>query len=445
MIVLAILSAWAVSIYSISGVNLQLADNQHKADCARACAESGHEIARYWLSHVSIPGDTPLGSRFSQIAYCFQTEVSTISGFTPPYDSGSSVLTIPAVTLDSAKGQSFSAQITKVDVVPETLKLSVTGVYGSVTKTISANYKYGVRNDTVFDFGVATKGPLSLAGNIELEGANVSVESDVFIQSQNQNEALSIIGNSQIAGDVTITNPDAYVTLQGGQAGIGGETGDAAMEHVCIGEKPPEFPAPNPAYFESYVLNTVDSFTDTSADATFENIRIEAGTNPTFSGSVILRGIVFVETPNIVTFTGNTTITGIIVGNGSLEDDSGVNQIHFVGNVESYPVSELPDETQFDGIRSETGTFLMAPGFHLSFGGNFSTLNGAVAGNGIEFSGNAGGTINGTIINYSDEAMTLSGNSDLYFNRSGTVDVPTGFIQDIVLHYDPSSYSESAL
>ena len=84
----------------------------------------------------------------------------------------------------------------------------------------------------------------------------------------------------------------------------------------------------------------------------------------------------------------------------------------------------------------------MAPGFHVAFGGSFSSLSGAIAGNGIEFFGNAGGTINGSIINYSNESVTLSGNSDLSFNRSGIEDVPVGFVSEIVLHYDPESYSE---
>ena len=56
--------------------------------------------------------------------------------------------------------------------------------------------------------------------------------------------------------------------------------------------------------------------------------------------------------------------------------------------------------------------------------------------------GNAGGIVNGSIINYSHTPMTLSGNSDLYFNRSGIDSVPAGFVPEIVLHYCPESYSE---
>jgi hypothetical protein len=84
----------------------------------------------------------------------------------------------------------------------------------------------------------------------------------------------------------------------------------------------------------------------------------------------------------------------------------------------------------------------MAPGFAASFGGNFGTLNGAIVANGIEFYGTAGGTINGSVINYSDTPMILSGNSDLIFNRTGLTEVPAGFGPEIIMHYIPSSYQE---
>ncbi|MHC4719648.1 MAG: hypothetical protein ACYSYT_04140, partial [Planctomycetota bacterium] len=140
-------------------------------------------------------------------------------------------------------------------------------------------------------------------------------------------------------------------------------------------------------------------------------MRIPAGIGPVSFNSVTFRGVVFIDTPNIVTFSGNTTITGIVVGNGDLDDNSGTNQIIFLGTVDSYPVTDLPIESQFEQLRDETGTFLMAPGFSASFGGNFDTLNGAIAANGIEFFGDAGGTINGSVINYSDTPMTISGNT----------------------------------
>ena len=75
----------------------------------------------------------------------------------------------------------------------------------------------------------------------------------------------------------------------------------------------------------------------------------------------------------------------------------------------------------------------------------FDSLSGVIAANGIEFSGNAGGTIDGSIINYASNTMVLSGNSDLRFNRSGIVELPAGFVPRIILRYDPSGYSEVTL
>ena len=441
LIFILVFSALAVSMAAISGTNVQVSENLRKSNHARACAESGFDVIRFWLNRVSISGIVSEEQRFNYIAASLQSELADeyITNVTASYNGSS--ITIPSVTLNSENASSFSAVITPLDT--DTLRIDVTGTYGSITRTIRANYYFGERGNTVFDFGVATKGPLSLTGNIELEGVNVSVEASVYIESQNSNLALSIIGNSQIAGDVSIVNSLANVDLQGGQAGIGGETGQDAIEnHVTFGTPPSEFPEPNPSLFEPYITSIVDTNTDTTSDATFENVRILANTNPDFSGHVTLKGIIYIETPNVVDFTGNVDITGIVVGDGSLEDNSGINQIVFRSDVESHPITELPVETQFYGLHDQTGTFVMAPGFNVSFGGSFSTLSGAIAGNGIEFFGNAGGIINGSIINYSDEEMTLSGNSDLYFNRSGTGEAPAGFVPEIVLVYNPTSYTE---
>jgi len=443
MIFVLVFSALAVSMAAISGTSTQIAENQRTANGARACAESGLEVTRYWLNNLSIPGTTGPSQRLQQIADTLQNTLSSngITNVVSSFDGSS--ITIPSVTLDSADEQSFSAVITQID--SETLQIDVTGTRGSLTRTVTAQYKFTASAHTVFDYGVATKGPLALSGNVELETVNVSVGSSVYIESTNSNLALSITGNSQVAGDVGIVNPIANIYLQGAKAGIGGQTGQAAItNHVSFGAPATEFPAPNPSYFEPYVTNIINSTTNTTLNATYDNVRIAAGTNPTFSGQVTFRGIVFIETPNVVTFQGNTTVTGIVIGDGDVEDNSGTNKISFLGNVTSYAVSQLPNEDKFTAIKTQTGTCLMAPGFAVSFGGNFHTLNGVIAANGIKFYGNAGGTVNGSIINYSDSQMELTGNSDLYISALGTANIPAGFEPEMTLRYEPSSYSEVA-
>ena len=89
MIFVLVFSALAVSMATLSGTNVQLAENQRKANCARACAESGLEIIRLWLSHVSISGTTAETLKLREIANSFQSAAYDISNVMPIYDGSS--------------------------------------------------------------------------------------------------------------------------------------------------------------------------------------------------------------------------------------------------------------------------------------------------------------------------------------------------------------------
>ncbi|OQY07488.1 MAG: hypothetical protein B6I25_01635 [Planctomycetales bacterium 4572_13] len=449
MLFVMVFSAFSVAMFSMSSGNSLVAANLHKVNAARSSAESGLEVVRYYLAQAEIPGMMPQNQWFEEL----QTQLLESGGILPSGihadfvtddDGEVTMVTIGAsspVTLDS--NQSFTAEVWDSG---DRINIRVAGNASGIERKIQGSFIYGEKPEpySVFDFGVATKGPLSLSGNILLDGVNVSVESDVYIESLNYNDALSIIGNSQIAGDVKIVNEDGYVTLQGGKAGIGGETGvDAINNHVEIGAPQTHFPIPNTSYFEHYATGiTIDSTTNIGSLGSLDNVRIAAGTNPTFNANMQINGVLFIESPNIVNFRGSADITGVIVGDGDYTDNSGTNTITFRGNVSSSSVAELPES--FGDLRNETGTFMMAPGFAVSMGGNFDTLNGAIAANGVEFFGNAGGIIGGSVLNYSDEPMELSGNSDLFFNRTGNTEIPVGFepVLNIVISYDPSDYEE---
>jgi Tfp pilus assembly protein PilX len=449
MIFVMVFSALSVAMFSMSSGNSLVASNLHKGNAARSCAESGLEVVRYYLAQAEIPGTLPQSQWFGELKDQLLGGIlpnTVTANYVVDEDAGLSAVNLGSesypITLGS--NQSFIAEVwTDSD---DRINICVTGFAGDIERKIQGSFIYGEKPEpySVFDFGVATKGPLGLSGNILLDGVNISVESDVYIESLNYNQSLEIIGNSQIAGDVKIVNPDAYVTLQGGQAGIGGETGvEAIQNHVVIGAPQTQFPMPNTSHFEPYVTGiTIDSSTDLNAVTTLDNVRIAANTNPTFSSDVQIRGVLYIEQPNVVDFSGNADITGVIVGDGDYTDNSATNQLVFRGNVSSSSVAELPES--FGALRDETGTFIMAPGFAVSMGGSFDTLNGCIAANGVEFFGNAGGIIGGSVLNYSDQPMELSGNSDLFFNRTGVTEIPSGFepVLNIVIKYDPSAYDE---
>ena len=97
---------------------------------------------------------------------------------------------------------------------------------------------------------------------------------------------------------------------------------------------------------------------------------------------------------------------------------------------------------EFDALRDEEGTSIVAPGFAASFQGNFSTLQGVVAVSGVTFSGNVNAQIKGTLINYADTPMVIEGNATMNFDRIAATKIPAGFDTYRVLTYNPSSYSD---
>jgi len=438
MIFVLIFSTLAVSLVTMSGTNVQLASNQHKLNSTLSAAHSGLEAMQYWMDRITIPNSTSPSNYLSTVFSSLQNDLAanSITNISASY-SGSTI-TIPPVMLASADNMNFEATIEQLN--NNTLQMDVIGRSDQITRTIRVNYNIAPKKHPIFDYGIATKGPLHLQGSTEVNGLNDTTEANVYIESTNNNDALSLTGNCSIAGNVSISNIFANPSV-GNSSSIGGETGqDAIDNHVNTELNSIDFPIPDPAAFEHYVVNTFDPATDTTTDMTLENIRIPADTNPHFSGHVTLKGIVFIETPNIVEFTGNTEIIGIVIGDGDLDYPSDDNQLIFRGNVDSSSVSQL--DATFGNITQETGTFLLAPGFDASFGGSFNTINGVIAASGIEFFGNAGGTVNGSIINYGEDPMTLVGSVDLVFNRSGITENPAGFETTMVLEFQPETYSE---
>ncbi len=445
MLFIAISASMAVSLACLSNTNVQNADDMRSANNARVAAESALEIMQFLMRDINLGGVGKTGAeRVAALRDHMQAKItaegmSSVSlaaytGASTPY------IFISPVTLDSDTHTFFYSYLfAKTD---DVIRMYCLGNSNAILRTVYVEYDLVETAHTAFDYGMATKGPLSLQGNILLAGVNISVESNAYIESLNDPLALEM-KNSQIAGHVKIVNPIGVADLQGGQASIGGETGADALNHVSIGVEAASFPTPDPTVFEGYA--TTNFTASSTTGGVVENIRILAGTNPKFSGSTTVRGVMYIEQPNVVEFKGNVDITGLIIAEGDLDDDSETNKIIFGGSIDSTPVSDLPAEAQYSGLHDETGTFIMAPGFSLSFGGSFGTLAGAIVGNGVEFSGSAGGTIQGSVINYSTNKMELSGSSDLFFNRSGLDEIPAGFIPEVRVILQRDSYSEPML
>ena len=439
LIFVVFFSALAVSMATMSGTNSQLASNQQKVDCALGSAESGLDVERYWLDTVIFPHDTPINKYFSTVMNLLEAnmDANSITNITLKKNTGE----ILPVTLDSPSGQTFSGQLQIDPNNPNILLVSATGGNGQITRTIKVNFEIEPYEHPIFNFGMATKGPINYTGNPTTLGVAEAWEADIYIESSGSTDAINIAGNTNFHGDIMIGNPAANANF-GGDVKIDGDTGqDAIDNHVHIGVPPVDFPEPDTARFTTYATGDVlDATTDLNAYGnSLVNCKIAAGTNPVFPKSVVIQGILLIESPNIVTFTQNVALSGIIVGQGDHTVDPPTDRIDVLGNFASGP---YPAGVEFDAIRAEEGSSIVAPGFGMSFQGNFSTLEGVVAVSGVVFTGNVNAMIQGTIINYSEQPMVVDGNASMTFDRAASTKVPAGFDTYRVLNYDPGSYSE---
>ena len=123
MIFVLIFAALAVSMAAMSGTNVQIASNQHKADYALGSATSGLEVERYWLKSVMMPNTTPESKYLATIYNIMQSNMDAngISNITLKHTA--STLSILPVTLDSAIGQTFNGQMNIDDGNPNILQV----------------------------------------------------------------------------------------------------------------------------------------------------------------------------------------------------------------------------------------------------------------------------------------------------------------------------------
>ena len=365
MILIVICSALAVSMATMSSANIQLASNQHHIDYALASAESGLEIQRYWLTPVMMSSSTPIADYFSTIvdAVQYDLDANGISNIVLHNDGS-----IDSVALESFTGQSFSGQLSVDPINPTILQVASTGGNGQITRTIKVEFDIEPYEHPIFDYGLATKGPLNYTGNPTTTGVNSNWEADIYIESSSSLTALSVGGNTNFDGDIIVGNSAANVDF-GGDVIIAGDHGQPAIDnHVTIGAEPVDFPVPDTDHFRPFATgDVIDASTDLGSYTNIlVNCSIAANTNPTFPKSVTIQGILFIESPNIVIFGKNVALQGIIVADGDLENP-GTDRIDIIGNFAS---GSYPAGAEFDAIRGEIGSSMGAPGCAISFQGN---------------------------------------------------------------------------
>ncbi len=424
MLYVVLFSALAIGFFVSTTLSVQIAKNERSTTVAQFAAESGMDFMRYQLGAMTIPPGTTsaqlLTTTYGLLSASLNgspnmgTDVVTMSNG-KIYVPGNTSHFVP---LDNRNGAKFQAVLEQVG---DKIQCTIMGAgkdSTSLQRGIQLTFKNAPKASAIFNYGIASKGTIVTGGASHILGNPDPAMGSVLSASGDSNPVS--IGGKEVSGDISITNATGSVTYGG--ASIGGTSDPTKIpDHIHKGVAPPAFPT-----VDSTVYTTAVTMTAYAPGQPLNNVYIPPNTNPSFSGNTTINGVLLIKAPNKVSFRGNTTITGVIVTDNNVPFDANNNTISFAGNVKAYGVQNLPNNSTYANLRNLTGAFLLAPGFNTSFTGNFGTVAGSIIAGEISMTGNAGGTVQGSVIGTENQPLTINGSSDITIASTGTSNFPAG-------------------
>jgi hypothetical protein len=446
MLYLMLFSTLAIGTYAAFNLNAQIAHTEKDLQDARLAAESGMAFMRHLLWSLSISHRTPPDQLFQQVYQAINADLANtrnLGANTIGYDG--TMISIPAaagatIKID-ADNNRFRATIEKYG---KELIVRVTGYAGGADVSRGVEMHYGIfeRPSSIFDYGVASRSTINMIGNTRILGSPNPAAGNV-LSTASVAYPLSMGSSTEISGEVSFSNPTAWVSAGTG-AKIAGKVGEANWRNNVHFVDEPDFPVIDT---DDYVPFATTNFTSKNpGPGTYKNIRIKAGTNPTFNGNVTLEGVIYIETPNQVKFNGNASLTGIIVTQNNPTGDWTTNVLNFAGTFNARGVKDLPSTPTYDQLRTLGGAMILADKFFVRFGGTAgsgsTSVAGAVVASKMEFYGTADARVDGSVINLDNTAVDFKGNAAVTIVSSGTSDQPHGLFFGSRYEPLPGSYAE---
>jgi hypothetical protein len=441
MLFLMIFTVLGLSFYFAVTTSAQISANERTVSASQVAAESGMEFFRLHLGQLDVmPNVTPdklLEEVYQQLRARLEgtgnlgTRLIGYDGKTISIPEGPSEF----IRITSA-GPSFRATITASG---DQLVVKVIGSHSTTTSALSRaiqlDFNRVNRPTILFDYGVASKGKVQLKSGAATRVLGTP-DADGSILSTFGGPGAITTGSGPIEGDLSVVGSKNDVTLGGGS--VGGETvpGLIKANHIHV-VAAPVFPVVDTTAFKSLATNVY-----VSGAATQKNIRVPPNTNPKFNGGDVINGILYIESPNQVTFRGNATINGIIVFEN--KGNASVNSLDFKGNVTP---TTIPNTAEFAAVKAVAeGWSIAAPTAAVIMSGSVDgTLEGSMIASSVDLAGSADITFKtGSIIALGTIPTVLEGKT-VTFAGTGADSLPvTGLRLNANFLPNPCSYREVA-
>ncbi|MDD5326357.1 MAG: pilus assembly PilX N-terminal domain-containing protein [Phycisphaerae bacterium] len=201
MIFVLIFAALAVSMASLSGVNLQIADNQHKVNSALSAAQSGLECGKYLIAQTSLTlADMPAMN--TSLNYVTTEQANTVWATLcsqvqdQPWVAGNATQTeneiiTPAISLGQANA-SFQVRFYRDG---NSIQLEGIGTDGPVGRQVGINATI-TKDNEVLNYAIASRGRMWLTGDSTVHG-------NIYSAWQYQNiSPFNITSDSTVEGTI---------------------------------------------------------------------------------------------------------------------------------------------------------------------------------------------------------------------------------------------------
>jgi len=450
MLYLVLFAMLAVGFYASTNTAGQVSMNEQRRYRALGAAESGMDFARYQLFQVSIPPTTTADQVITQIYNDLAVQLNgtpNLGAKTVGIDLLATTINIPSqanqyITLGS-DGSKFHVTITHpaLPAGNHSIIVKVTGAYsnsaiaGGDLAAVQLTYDPLERPTNFFDIGMASKGTVTIDTKNPITGTPASEAS--ILSTSAANPPVTMLTGS-ISGDITDLNGLNPSIAAGVSVGGSAILADILANHVHHIDPAnlPEFPTPDTSVFKKYATNIY-----VAGKPSYDNIIIPANMNPVISGPVVLRGVVYIQQPNAVKFSGNVTIQGVVVSDNSGIGTLLTNTLTFQGAGNTHTGLEtLPDLPQFHELRQMGGSFVIAPGYDVKVTGSFSAISGNIVGDRVNVQGSADLNISGSVVALKN-TLTLGTNGVISLKASPS-GLHTGLRFSDRYVPTPSSYDE---
>ncbi len=431
MIFLVLFGSLALALYASTGTSLGQSRNCFMDQSARLAAEGGLSYLINTLQNLGVSGSLRGQILLNCVADNLDANHLSLGAKHVSFDGNT--ISIPSISMGN--GESFSATITLGD--PNTLHLTVTGQYstgtGDAQRTLQRRLAMDMHPDwdMTLGYGLCSIGPVQFGMNTDVIGVFDASDGSVYSEA---NGVAVTCGSGHISGDVSVSDPNATVSI-----------GSTQVDGGVIYHAPKvTMPTIDRSPYKALAKNIMDS--NNPPAGTYKNIIIPPGVNPTFNNNVTIQGVMYVQSPNVVTFANNCTFTGILVGDDQAAGSGDANNIISFKNNASMSFNDpntLPSGSDFDAVKQLDGVSVLAPGFSMDFKNNLSSASGIMALRALTVKNNLDSTFYGSLLIYGPGGLDFKNNTDLSVNLSSS-SPPAGFAGHGLppLVADPKTYAE---